>query len=51
MAESVQVKLPPELTPLFDEIKAVRSANIEPTSNIAIVVDAVKEYHKKTVRK
>lgn len=46
MAERVQVILPPEMTPLFDEIREVRAANIEPTTNTAIVIDAVKEYHK-----
>ena len=49
MAETIGVKLPPEMTPLFDEIREVRAANIEPTSNTAIVIDAVKEYHGKRV--
>lgn len=49
MAERVQVSLPPEMTPLFDEIREVRAANIEPTTNTAIVIDAVKEYHRKKV--
>ncbi|SHH27380.1 hypothetical protein SAMN05720761_11196, partial [Fibrobacter sp. UWCM] len=47
MAERIQVSLPPELTPLIDEIREVRAANIEPTTNTAIVIDAVKEYHRK----
>lgn len=51
MAESVQVKLPPEMTPMFDAIKEVRAASFEPTSNTAIVIDAVKAYHKARVRK
>ena len=51
MAESVQVKLPPEMTPMFEEIKEVRAAAFEPTSNTAIVIDAVKAYHKSRVRK
>lgn len=49
MAERIQVSLPPELTPLIDEIREVRAANIEPTTNMAIVIDAVKEYHRKRV--
>lgn len=49
MAETIGVKLPPEMTQLFDEIREVRAANIEPTSNTAIVIDAVKEYHRKRV--
>lgn len=49
MAERIQVSLPPELTPLIDEIREVRAANIEPTTNTAIVIDAVKEYHRKKV--
>lgn len=51
MAESIQVKLPPEMTPLFTEIKAVRATEFEPTSNTAIVIDAVKAYHKNKVKK
>lgn len=51
MADSVQVILPPELTPLFDEIKAVRAAEFEPTSNRQIVIDAIKAYHKSRVKK
>jgi hypothetical protein len=47
MAESVQVKLPPEMTPLFDEIRVVRAANFESLSNKAIVIDAIKEMHSK----
>lgn len=49
MAEKVQVILPAELTPLIDEIRAVRAANIEPTTNTAIIIDAVKDYHSKRV--
>jgi len=51
MAETVQVKLPPEMTPLFEEIREVREANIEPKNNTAIVIDAVKAYHKSIVNK
>lgn len=48
---SIQVILPPEISPLFDEIKEVRAAKLEPTSNKQIVIDAVKAYHKSTVVK
>jgi hypothetical protein len=51
MAERVQVILPAEMTPLIDEIRVVRAANIEPTTNTSIVVDAVKHYYKKLVMK
>lgn len=51
MAESIQVILPPELTPLFDELKEVRAAKLEPTTNRQIVIDAVKAYHKSRVKK
>ena len=47
----IQVKLPAEMTPLFDEIKAVRAANFEPLTNLSIVIDAVKDYHRKRVSK
>jgi uncharacterized LabA/DUF88 family protein len=46
MAEFIQVKLPPEMKPLFTEIKAIRAKEFEPTSNTAIVIDAIKAYHK-----
>lgn len=51
MAECIQVILPPELTPLFDDIKEVRAAEFEPTTNRQIVIDAVKAYHKSRVKK
>ena len=51
MADTIQVKLPVEMSPLIDEIKAVRAANFEPTSNQSIVIDSVKAYHKAKVRK
>ena len=49
MTERIQVSLPPELTPLINEIREVRSENIEPTTNMSIVIDAVKAYHRKRV--
>lgn len=53
MAEEklIQVKLPSEMNTLFDEIKVVRAANFEPLTNLSIVIDAVKEYHKARVSK
>lgn len=51
MAETIGVKLPPEMTVLFDEIRAVRAANFEPLTNTAIVIDAIKDYHRKRVQK
>jgi len=47
MAECVQVKLPPEMTPMFDEIRAARAARLEALTNKAIVIDAVKEMHSR----
>lgn len=47
----VQVKLPPEISPLFDDLKVVRAKNIEPLTNTSIVVDAIKAYHKARVLK
>ncbi len=47
MAECVQVKLPPEMTPMFDEIRAARAARLETLTNKAIVIDAVKEMHSR----
>lgn len=50
MAENIQVKLPVEMTPLVEEIKQVRSEKFEPKSNKAIVIDAIKNYHKKVCK-
>lgn len=47
MAESIQVKLPPEMTKIFADIKVARAAKFEPLSNISIVIDAVKEMHSR----
>ncbi len=46
-AECVQVKLPPEMTQMIDEIRAVRAARFEALSNKSIVIDAVKEMHSR----
>lgn len=46
MAE-VQVHLPTEMTPIFEEIRAARAKKCEPTTNKAIVIDALKEMHSK----
>jgi hypothetical protein len=47
----IQVKLPPEISPLFDDLKVVRAKELEPLTNTSIVIDAVKEYHRKRVTK
>ncbi len=47
MADTVQVHLPTEITPIIDEIRAFRIAKCEPTTNKAIVIDAVKEMHSR----
>jgi hypothetical protein len=46
MAE-VQIHLPTEMTPIFEDIRAVRAAKCEPTTNKAIVIDALKEMHSR----
>jgi len=51
MAELLSVKLPAELNALLDDLKDVRSKNLEPTSNISIITDAVKAMHKNKVKK
>ena len=40
--ESIQVKFPVEMAPLFDKLREIKKANFEPSSNKAIAVDAVK---------
>lgn len=49
MAE-IQVHLPQELTTVFDDIREVRAKEFKPTSNKAIVIDAVKDMHKKVTK-
>lgn len=51
MPEFIQVKLPPEMNPLFAEIKSVRAKDFEPLTNTAIVIDAVKAYYRTKVGK
>lgn len=51
MAKNIQVKLPAEMDTLFDDLKEVRASNYEPTSNLSIVIDAVKAYHRERVTK
>lgn len=46
-SEIVQVKLPREMTQTFEDIRKVRAANSEPTTNKSIVIDAVKEMHSR----
>lgn len=46
MAETIGIKLPAEMAPLFDDLKEVRSQSFEDTSNNQIVKDAVVHYHK-----
>ena len=45
----IQLQLPDEMSTYFDEIKSVREKNLEPSSNKQIVIDAVKDLHKKCV--
>lgn len=45
MSNRVQVKLPPEMTPIVNEIKAIRLQKCEPTSYKSIIIDALKNMH------
>lgn len=49
MADTIQVHLPTEMTPIFDDIRAVRASKCEPTTNKAIVIEAVKKMHSEVV--
>lgn len=53
MAEDkiIQIKLPGEMSQLFDDIKEVRTKNFENTTNQQIVIDAIKAYHQQRVMK
>lgn len=46
----IQLQLPDEMSKFLSDIKDIREKNLEPTSNRQIVIDAVKEYHKKVVK-
>lgn len=39
------------MSKFFDDIKSVREKNLEPSTNRQIVIDAVKDLHKKVVKK
>lgn len=45
----IQLQLPDEMSNYFDDIKVVREKNLEPISYKQIVIDAVKDLHKKCV--
>ena len=47
MAECVQVKLPPEMTKIVDDIRVIRVSKCEPTSNKSIIIDALKDMHSR----
>jgi hypothetical protein len=42
MAETIQARLPAEMTPIVTEIKELREKNLEPTSTKSIIIDALK---------
>ena len=45
MAETIQARLPAEMTPIVKEIKVYREKNLEPTSTKSIIIDALKMMH------
>lgn len=46
-AESVQARLPAEMTTIINEIREARGKNLEPTSTKSIMIDALKEMHSR----
>lgn len=50
MAESIQARLPAEMTQIVKDIKEVREKNLEPTSTKSIIIDALKDLHKKVTK-
>lgn len=50
MADTIQVHLPPEMNPVFEDIREIRAKEFKPTSNKSIVIDAVKDLHKKVTK-
>ncbi len=47
MAETIQARLPAEMTRIVNEIKVQREKNLEPTSTKSIIIDALKEMHSR----
>lgn len=47
MANTIQVHLQTEISPILADIKAVRAADFKPITNKAVVIDALKEMHSK----
>lgn len=45
MAETIQARLPAEMTPIVKDIKIFREKNLEPTSTKSIIIDALKMMH------
>lgn len=45
MAETIQARLPAEMTPIVKDIKIFREKNLEPTSTKSIIIDALKRMH------
>lgn len=47
----ISMKVPKEMGPMVEEIRAARLANFESTSNTSIARDAVKALHEKIVKR
>lgn len=43
------IHLPQELMPLIEDIRLLHKDKLLPTTNRAIIVESVKNYHKKVV--
>lgn len=50
MATTIQTNLPPEFSPIIEEIREERARRLESTANLDIVKDAVKLLHKTIVK-
>lgn len=49
--EFISLKIPKEMAPMVEEIRAARLANFESTSNTSIVRDAFKALHEQIVKR
>lgn len=47
MADTIQARLPAEMTKIVKDIKEQREKNLEPTSTKSIIIDALKDMHSK----
>jgi len=53
MAENtkINIKLPPQMKEIIGDLQSVRKAQCETHTKTAVVIDAIKQLHRKEVKK